>query len=261
VIILSGGLTNVGGQPVNMNSVSAIRFNQQLDTLPINGTVLLAVDFEPGYSHEVTLASSGIIERLLSRDNKLVLVSTSLAGPVLAEELVLTAGGNGGLTGDRIINLGFLPGGIISMKEFSLAPQAAAKYGMDWVRTGQSAWQHPALQNVQQISDFSLVLIMTDSGDTGRMWLEQIKPHLGDIPILMITTAQAVPILNPYVASGQLDGLISGLSGGKSSVAQPVAQIESSWTAFRAGILVTVALILIGILFRGISSLFPGSKA
>jgi hypothetical protein len=179
------------------------------------------------------LAGQGVIERILARDNRLVMVSTSLAGPVLAEELVLNASAGGFVPGDRVTNLGFLAGGVISLKEFSLAPQTATRYGMDWVRTGQPAWQHPALQEIQQITDFSLVLVMTDSGDTGRMWIEQVRPHLGNVPLMMITTAQAAPILHPYLAGGQLNGLISGLSGGRSFGTQvPSPEIMSVWTAF-----------------------------
>jgi hypothetical protein len=151
---------------------------------------------------------------------------------------------------------------VISLREFSFAPQVAARYGMDWVRTGQPAWQHPALQNIQQVTDFSLVLVMTDSGDTGRMWIEQVRPNLGDVPLMMVTTAQAAPILNPYLTGGQLDGLISGISGGRAFGSQTlVSETESAWIAFRAGILTTVALILLGILFRGFSSLIPGAKS
>jgi hypothetical protein len=141
-----------------------------------------------------------------------VLVSTSLAGPVLGEELIMTSNTGGNVLTDRVTNLGFLAGGIISLKEFSLAPQAAARYGMDWVKTGQNAWQHPALEGIQHITDFSLVLVLTDSGDTGRMWIEQVQPSLGDVPMMMITTAQSAPILSPYLAGGQIDGLISGLA-------------------------------------------------
>jgi hypothetical protein len=260
VILLSGGLTNVGSQPAS--SVNAIKFTQQLDSLPIGGNVLLAVDFDPGYSREVTLAGQGVIGDLMIRNNRLVVVSTSLAGPVLAEELIQLARPNEINLDGQTINLGYLPGGIISMKEFALVPQVAARYGMDWVKTGQPAWQQPALQDVQSITDFSLVLVLTDSGDTGRMWLEQIKPNLGDVPIVMITTAQAAPILYPYLTGGQLDGLISGIAGGRAYDGRPQnSQFEGVWAAFRAGVLVTIALILLGMLYRGISSLIPDPKA
>jgi hypothetical protein len=261
VIILSGGLPVAGGAGAGDGPANMISFNQQLDTLPEGGAVLLAVDYDPGYSSELTLAGQGVVERLLSRNNRVVLVSTSLAGPVLGEELIMTANTSGTVLTDRVTNLGFLAGGIISLKEFSLAPQAAARYGMDWVKTGQNAWQHPALEGIQRITDFSLVLVMTDSGDTGRMWIEQVQPDLGDVPMMMITTAQAAPILSPYLAGGQIEGLISGLAGGRAyGSSRPATEIEEAWNAYRAGILVTVALILLGVLFRGISSLIPGAK-
>jgi hypothetical protein len=261
VIILSGGLPAAGGAGTGDSPANLISFNQQLDSLPEGGAILLAVDYDPGYSGELTLAGQGVVERLLSRNNRVVLVSTSLAGPVLGEELIMTSNTGGNVLTDRVTNLGFLAGGIISLKEFSLAPQAAARYGMDWVKTGQNAWQHPALEGIQRITDFSLVLVLTDSGDTGRMWIEQVQPSLGDVPMMMITTAQSAPILSPYLAGGQIEGLISGLAGGRSyGSSRPAAEIEEAWNAYRAGILVTVALILLGVLFRGISSLIPGAK-
>ncbi|MEN4099917.1 MAG: hypothetical protein ROW52_08340 [Anaerolineaceae bacterium] len=261
VILLSGGLTGVLDQGTGNHSINAVNFTRQLDQLPIGGTILVAIEYDPGYAGEMTLAGKGVLEHLIAGENRLVMVSTALAGPVLADELVASASPAEFAPGEKVANLGFLPGGIMSLKEFSLAPQVAARYGMDWVQTGRSAWQAPPLQDIQQVTDFSLVLVLTDSGDTGRMWIEQISPHLGDVPLMMVTTAQAAPILTPYLTGGQLDGLISGLSGGRSFGSISLAQqLESAWAAFRAGILVTVALILIGAFFRGISSMIPGSS-
>jgi hypothetical protein len=272
VIVLSGGLSEISGMGASAgNPISAISFNQQIDALPRAGTVLLAVDYDPGYSSEMILAGQAVVEQLISRDNRLVIVSTSLAGPVLGDDLIRAAsarlseaddqeGERAWVAADHVVNLGFLAGGVVSLKEFALSPQMAARYGMDWVVTGQPAWGHPALQNIQGITDFSLVLVMTDSGDTGRMWIEQVRPHMGDVPMLMITTAQAAPVLHPYLTAGQIDGIISGLAGGRSFSRETPAGIASTWLAFRAALLASVVLILLGILFRGISSLIPDPK-
>ncbi len=80
---------------------------------------------------------------------------------------------------------------------------------------GQPAWGTGPLQGIQNLSDFAAVIILTDNADTGRNWIEQAGPRLGSTPMVMIISAQAEPMIRPYFDSGQLKGLVSGLSDAK----------------------------------------------
>jgi hypothetical protein len=93
--------------------------------------------------------------------------------------------------------------------------------------------------------------------------VEQVQPFLGGVPMLLISSAQAAPMLEPYVQSGQVQGMISGLAGSvayENVLQQPGAGL-SNWIAFQGGIAVIIALILVGILLQLFVILFASRKA
>ena len=76
----------------------------------------------------------------------------------------------------------------------------------------------------------------------------------------MIASAQAGPLLQPYLSSGQITGMVTGLSeaaryeyknGSRPGIAR------SYWDAFGVGMMMAVALIVIGSLW----SLITGIRA
>lgn len=243
-------------------------FAEQIENLPANTPVLLAVDYEPGYTGELKAISSVVLQRLMHNQQRLAAISTVPAGPILAEDLLQSAytrqqADNPGYSlNTSTINLGYLPGGITSLKEFALRPQQAARYGLTSTHDGLLPWNHPALTDVTRLTDFGLVIVITDSVDTGRAWVEQIQPALGSTPLLLISSAQAAPMLEPYVQSGQVSGMLSGLAGSvayENTLQQPGLG-QSYWIAFQSGLAVIIALILVGILLQLFVILFARRK-
>ena len=112
------------------------------------------------------------------------------------------------------------------------------------------------------LTGFSAVIVITDSVDSGRAWVEQVQPALGSVPMLLIASAQAAPMMEPYVQSGQLSGMLSGLAGSVSyenTLQQPGAG-HAYWIALQGGLAVVIALILVGILFELFISLVASRK-
>jgi hypothetical protein len=102
--------------------------------------------------------------------------------------------------------LGYLAGGPAGLMEFSLRPQMAVPA---FVNGG------PTVTGVNSLKDFSMVVLITDDQDTGRVWLEQIQPNMGaNAPLILVSSAQASPVLSAYMDSGQIDGVVTGLAGG-----------------------------------------------
>ena len=89
------------------------------------------------------------------------------------------------------MNLSYLAGGTSSLLEFANRPRSAAPVALDTSVTGQLPWQRPALQGINSLQDFALVIVLTDSAETGRAWVEQVQPMLGSTPLTMVTSAQA----------------------------------------------------------------------
>jgi hypothetical protein len=100
------------------------------------------------------------------------------------------------------------------------------------------------------------VIVLTDSAETGRAWIEQVKPLMGDAPLLMATSAQAAPLLMPYVQSQQINGMVSGFLGGVTygqwrHVDTPASEY---WGSYQIGTVLAIVVIVIGGLFSFIKA-------
>ncbi|MBM3150845.1 MAG: hypothetical protein FJZ96_01350 [Chloroflexi bacterium] len=246
---------DLSGYPPEM--VAARNVVQDPALVPVNAPVLIAFDYEPALAGELEAAAAPLIDNLLFTGARLALVSTIPSGPALAERFMLETQSFHQYTGgEEYVNLGYLAGGPAGILDFAIDPPAAAPV----TPGGADAWSLPPLAGVRELGDFTLLIIVTDSADTGRAWIEQASSHLQGRPVLMVISAQAEPMLRPYYESGQVQGLVTGLAGGKAyeqSIQRPGLG-TAYWTAFSAGLFISVLIILAG----GIWSLAgePGSR-
>ena len=223
---------------------------QILDGLAGNVPVLVAFDYDPALSGELEAVAAPLVDRLLSKGVPLALISTSPTGPALAEHFMQTASlvnVHQSINGQQYVNLGYLAGGPAGILYFAGFPTDAMQLSMD----GKPAWGSGPLQGLQNLSDFAAVIILTDNADTGRNWIEQAGPRLGNTPMLMMISAQAEPMIRPYFDSGQLKGLVSGLSDAKiyeQKFDRP-GQANHYWNSFQFGMLAVEMIILIGVIW------------
>ncbi len=272
IAVLLFPLLTSGGSlvpPAITPPANVVQFHTALDALPDGGNILLAVDYDPGFAGEMRFAASSVLERLIEKNESLVLVSTVPAGPVIAQNLIAQTlldrpdlAAKYSLS-SSVVNLGYLPGGAASLQEFASAPRQAAQFGFKAGVDASSPWLQPALQNIQDVSQFSMVMVLTDSLDSGRAWIEQVQPVLKTTPLTMVVSAQAAPLIQPYVDSGQVKAMISGISGGTAFEHYlKTAGVSSSadWNAYTSGLLVLVAFIFLGILLQIGTFLFSHRK-
>ncbi len=220
--------------------------NNLVNSLTPADTALLAFDYEPGLTGEMDAASAAVVDHMMLKGAKLVLVSTSPTGPALAERFINDVQGDHGyVSGSQYINLGYVPGGVTGLGAFARTPQ--------WVfpntLNGESAWETEPLKNVTGISDFALVVLITDNPTTARAWVEQVNPELGAVPLVALVSAQAEPMVRPYFDNqqAQIDGLVSGLSGGAAYEVYVRPNVARTyWDAFNIVLIVAVSAILIG---------------
>jgi hypothetical protein len=180
--------------------------------------------------------------------------NASSAQPGLAAEYLLD---------EQTINLGYLPGGLASLQEFAVRPKQAVQSRFGSGLDGETVWNESALQGVDQSDDFAMVIVITDNIDTARSWIEQVQPFIGSTPMLMITSAQASPMLLPYLQSGQVQGMLSGMSGGMTyeKLAGSSAVSASYYNAYQYAMIMGVAFVLLGLVFKILVSLFTRRKA
>ncbi len=222
----------------------------RVENLPADSAVLLAFDYEPGLSGEMRYAANAVIEHLMVKNSRLAIVSTVPTGPVLADDLLAEVNVRRPeyQTSERTVNLGYLPGGTTSLLEFAQNPKGATPSSLDTPISGVPAWDHPAVVGLGSLQDFALVIVLTDSPETGRAWIEQVQPVLGSVPLSMVASAQAGPLLQPYYDSGQIQGMTVGLQGGAlyEQRSGRVSLANRFWGAYQSGSLAGLLLLLIG---------------
>lgn len=217
-------------------------------SIPANSQILVVIDYEPSLAGEMEAVAGPLLDQvvLLSQPN-LSFISTSPIGAALVERLMVNTGMDQGNL--SYLNLGYLPGGSAGVLGFIEAP-------------GQIV----PLAGVGSLSEYSALLVLTDHAESGRVWVEQLQnrkavdPALSNQPLLMAASAQAGPLLQPYVSSRQINGLISGLGDAARyefvNNSRP-GIARAYWDTFGIGLILSVALMIIGSLW----SLFTGMRA
>jgi len=235
---------------------------QSLTSLPRSSYVLVVADFEAGLTGELKAAAQPVLRDLQKRQARVVLASTLPAGPVLGEMLLKDAK----IT--PLANLGYLAGGAQTLKRLAAPaskelPDPLAQIA-PFIYPGGRSWNDVAdLRGLHAVTDFQRIVVLTDSVETARAWVEQVQPGLGTkTQLVMVSSAQAAPLLRTYLESGQVHGLVSGVAGGaayEQFTGQPGLAADS-WTAYQLSMLAVIFLIVAGAVAAGLSNLFRRNK-
>jgi len=226
-------------------------------SIPADAKVLVVIDYEPALAGEMEAIGAPLLDQmvLLSHPN-LSFIATSPNGSALVERLMTSTKINQPApdgfeyqAGEQYLNLGYLPGGSAGVLGFVESPAEII----------------PASE-VGSFSQYAALVVMTDHAESGRIWVEQLQrgkqidPALTNQPLLMVASAQAGPLLQPYVSSRQITGMISGLSDAaryEFANNSRTGIARSYWDTFGIGLTMSIALIILGSLW----SLFMGIRA
>lgn len=253
VAAVAPGTTNLQlGPEIAAETLSV---NQQVMALALKAPVLVAVDFQPGYQGEMLAAAAPLFDHLMSQQAYLVLVSTLTNGPAMSEYLMTELNQDLGYDYQPVlnyVNMGFIPGGPIGMSDFAADPSRSTPLTVD----GIEIWDNYQMEQTNLLASFGMVVVLTDSADTARQWIEQVNRNLGDIPMILVVSAQAAPMVRPYYYANPriIEGLISGISGAEAYATLTGDQILARplWSAFSVGTAVSVVLLILGAIFTQI---------
>jgi hypothetical protein len=199
--------------------------------------VLVVIDYEPSFSGELEVAAGPVLDQLaLSKRSTFSFVSMSPNGAGLVDRLLANTGiskpteqnGLGYQPGAQYFNLGFLAGGSSGVLRFIQAP-------------------------ADEFSQYAAVVLMTDNVESGRVWVEQLDiAGQSAKPLFLVASAQAGPMFQPYVDSGQVDVMVNGLADAAKyellNASRP-GTARSYWDAFGYGIMLAVIAIILGSLW------------
>ncbi len=226
-----------------------------MDSIPEGAPVLVVFDYEPSLAGELEATAAPLFNRLLLlKHPNLAIVSTSPTGPALAERFMSTTLKERNYQrGVQYVDLGYLAGGLAGVYDFAQNP--ATVMPLDAI--GTLIWQSAILNGKTRLSEFSAVIVLTDSAEAGRVWIEQAGPFRGNASFVVISSAQASPMLMPYLQSAQINGLVAGLNSA-AKIEQANGQpglARRYWDAYSLGLLMAVVFMLLGGLWNFILGL------
>jgi hypothetical protein len=238
------------GQPAE--TMAALK---AVESIGANAPVLLVFDYEPALAGEMEAAAAPLLDHMIvMKAPRLTLLSTSPTGTALADRLF--SGPLGQLAIDRstYLNLGYLPGGLSGVRGFAQNPPAAMPLNADSV----PAWDLPAAQGIRGINDYEAILVLTDDANAGRTWIEQLEPLYTRGGLVVVSSAQAGPMLQPYYQSGQIQGLVTGVFDAaileQSNAGRP-GVARRYWDAFNVGLLAGLLILAAGGLWNLVAGL------
>ena len=199
-----------------------------------SGSYIIVFDYEAGHTQEMSLVALPVLERLIDETTEVAVVSTSISGTLLAQDLLSQ------VEADR--RMGFRDLGYFPSSSYGA-------YGL--FSRGQGTWPFADLpDHIYQLpfESYDGILILSGFGESARSWVEQVSILAPATPINMILTAQAGPLLLPYWESGQVSGMISGISEAAAveALIGEGSEIAIRWRAYQTGILLLISVMLIG---------------
>ncbi len=249
-------------QPGNIPGVTD--FTQQIQHLPAAAPVLVAFDYEAGFSAEMNPAISNMLTQLMRKSAYLTIVTTNPSGPALAESMIADVYSQ--QVGSRqsypyYADLGYIPGGTLGLLGLATSPKSVLPYAL----SGYNVWAGKPLDTISAVKDFSAVIVITNDADTARIWIEQIGPQLqsSEKPLLFVSSAQAAPMILPYYQAfpSQVQGLVAGLAGGV-AYGRSIGNIQQNgiWDAYSIAVTISILILLVGSVAGGIVKLLASNK-
>ncbi len=250
--------------PQTGNIPGVVNFTQEIQKLPTGAAVLVAFDYEAGFSGELNVAINSVITQLMNKNAYLALVATNPSGPALGESTITNDYSD--LVGNTTTynfytNLGYIPGGVMGLSGLATSPRSVVPYSL----TSDNVWAGPPLDAITSIEDFNAVIVLTNDSDTARNWVEQVGPRLrqANKPLLFVSSSQAEPLILPYYQAtpSQVQGLIGGLAGGV-AYSRSVGNFQQNgvWDAYSIGVTVSILIIIIGSVAGGVMKSIPTDK-
>jgi hypothetical protein len=266
VLFLSAAVSifrGVSGANLPVPGPEAQAVYSAINALPAQAPVLVAFDYEPGLSGEMETISTALLDHLMLRGVLITLVSTTPTGPIQAENIIYSLSSRYTYERDsQYVNLGYIPGGPTGLQTLANFPM---RFLLPYTFSGYEAWDPRLLPlaNVEQFTDYAMILVLTDRQETGRAWIEQIGPRSGSVAFVFGASAQIEPLIRPYYGGDAnfVDGFVAGLagSGAYESLAGQPGWGSQYWGTYEFLVLIASALILVGGLVTLLLSL-PGKK-
>lgn len=211
----------------------AIAFVDTLNTIKTGEKVLIVLDYQAGTSYEIEALSRPVLKTLDEKGAEIQLVTAQPADLWLGRSLLDAEG----LQKD--LKIKFIPGGKLGF--LSLAAGAQPEWGSLPLDQALAGLGNP-LEQMDQ------VILISESAEFVRGWLEQVQAWNPAIKTSAISTATPAALLLPYYESGQLKGFVAGIPD--SQVLSLETNLVLNQRAWQTGMMIMIIVLLLGMIMK-----------
>ena len=189
-------------------SKSTQQFHTLIESLQPGDVILVSFDCEAASWAEIGPIARVVLDHALKRDLKIVGTSFLSEGTALGYRLLSElATAHGKTYGEDWAYLGFRPQYVAAM--LGLGESITQEYPKDYL--DQPTASLPMFAGVQSYRQIKLVISIADDS-MPQYWIEYARGRHG-VPIATGLSAVMLTSFTPYLDSGQLSGMLSGLKG------------------------------------------------
>ena len=158
-----------------------------------NQAVLVAFEYSPAMAGELAPQAELLLQQLADAGNTVYTVSQAPLGVAMAREAADVAP-------DAVRHLGLVPGGAAGLRALADCLPELTDCTTLYGRTLTA-----------DAGPIALLVVVGSERETLLGWIEQVGARQPDLPLVAAVTSSAGPLMQPYLESGQLDGLLDGL--------------------------------------------------
>lgn len=224
--VLGSLILGVGTVPNLPVSAAAAAFDENLESISAGQSILIILDYQAATSVEIEAVAKPVLEELLAVNTNLRFLTAQPADLWLVEGLF-------DAENKPVREVEYVPGGMLGYLSL------AAGSNPSWGQTPIAG----VIENSENLfRETDQILIISDSSEFIRLWLEQVAPWWADLPVFAISTALSSPYLLPYFESQQIGGFVAGLPDNPSQMA--------NGRAWQAGMMIMLVVLLLGMISK-----------
>jgi len=229
------------GLPLTLSPNTRAAF-KVVDSLPAGAIVWHSIGFNPAVDAETWPQMLALTRHYMSKHLKIIYFPTMQEGGMYADRIKTTYAAECGYEyGKDYAVLPFKAGGetaIAGLKDFG------SMFSRD--AYGTPIGSLPIFQGFSGMKDVA-VIVPTTGGEDVIHYVRYIEP-VYKMPVLACGTATLLPVVGPFISSGQVKGAVIGLSGAAEyeALAKVPGTATAAMDAQAMGHVLIVALVLIG---------------
>lgn len=179
-----------------------------IEALPADATIMIAFDYGPASLAELNPMAKSLLRQCFDKDIRVIAITLVPDATTLASTLIQEiAEEKGAVDGENYVFLGYRPGG--TQVILGMGTEIASVFETDY--SGNVTTEIPMMKDITNYDQISLLIDLA-SGSTTEVWITFANVQY-NLQIAAGVTGVIISQMYPYLQTGQLVGLISGILG------------------------------------------------